>query len=470
MKSKVEILESVQPSTMESQSRFRVLIPSMQPLDICSDFNLRPTSTGHRDAAKPNNTLEVNYNDYLSRWIGTRGIYSNTWTLFVVIMTPEEIIEHMVARKLEGMEAMINRIPGVPAPIKKSLASSFVDSPFVDALTLVEMPKKFVFPSMKMTIEDVLAKAQAQIKWKEDESNTHRAQGEWNTRTILCSGRVSPKGSTFKSRGLERRCARAQSDDVKLDGRTAGGGQGCPRVATDEVLIEAHVRGLQQDIALEAIVEATPSKVVAKYKGKGKAKNPPPAQIYATKAVQCNILGLMWRKLSIVEESSLVSTDEFSAIIWAYISSEAHLPLRTYFMKSIVQIEIAPFQFIPLTYKLFVAWYIFYNIFKFEVPILELILYLYVVKPQPIFPIEEGTYPSTELSNSRFHTNHLIDMFTDTPEEKMMRSLSDNITKFLSKTEGTKGKWKVKARASRTCKPRPPSTSSSFGVQEIPLL
>ena len=48
------------------------------------------------------------------------------------------------------MEAMIQRIPGVPTPIKKSLPSSFADSPFVDAIALVEMPKKFVFPLMRM--------------------------------------------------------------------------------------------------------------------------------------------------------------------------------------------------------------------------------------------------------------------------------------------------------------------------------
>uniref|UniRef100_A0A803QQF9 Uncharacterized protein n=1 Tax=Cannabis sativa TaxID=3483 RepID=A0A803QQF9_CANSA len=63
--------------------------------------------------------------------------------------------------------------------------------------------------------------------------------------------------------------------------------------------------------------------------------------------------------------------------------------------------------------------------------------------------------------------NHLIDMFAYTPEAKMMRSLSDKIIKSLAQTEGTKGKGKVKARAFKTRKPRPPFTSSSLGVQEI---
>ncbi|KAK0575845.1 hypothetical protein LWI29_008097 [Acer saccharum] len=47
------------------------------------------------------------------------------------------------------MEALIQRIPGVPTPIKKSIANSFADSPFVDAIALTEMPKKFSFPNMK---------------------------------------------------------------------------------------------------------------------------------------------------------------------------------------------------------------------------------------------------------------------------------------------------------------------------------
>uniref|UniRef100_A0A803PUF5 Uncharacterized protein n=1 Tax=Cannabis sativa TaxID=3483 RepID=A0A803PUF5_CANSA len=162
LKSKVEILKSVQHSTTESQSRFRVPIPSMQSLDYTLMTNrgvhpiqsalFWPTSSDHKNATKPNNTPVVNYNDYWSRWVSIRGINSNTWTLFgqIVAMTPEDMIEQMVTRKLEGMETMIHRIPRVLAPIKKSLPSSFTDSPLMDAIALVEMPKKFIFPSMKM--------------------------------------------------------------------------------------------------------------------------------------------------------------------------------------------------------------------------------------------------------------------------------------------------------------------------------
>ena len=48
------------------------------------------------------------------------------------------------------MEAMIQKIPVVLAPIRKSLPHSYIDSPFVDSIILIKMPWKFSFPNMKM--------------------------------------------------------------------------------------------------------------------------------------------------------------------------------------------------------------------------------------------------------------------------------------------------------------------------------
>ena len=61
-----------------------------------------------------------------------------------------ESIEQAVAKRFAEMEALIQKIPGVPAPIKKSLPQSYADSPFVDSIALVEMPRKFSFLNMKM--------------------------------------------------------------------------------------------------------------------------------------------------------------------------------------------------------------------------------------------------------------------------------------------------------------------------------
>ncbi|KAL5764740.1 hypothetical protein ACOSQ2_017334 [Xanthoceras sorbifolium] len=54
-----------------------------------------------------------------------------------------------LARRLAEMEALIQRIPGMPALIKKISINSFADSPFVDVIVLVEMPRKLSFPNMK---------------------------------------------------------------------------------------------------------------------------------------------------------------------------------------------------------------------------------------------------------------------------------------------------------------------------------
>jgi len=58
-------------------------------------------------------------------------------------------IDPELFRRFAEMEALIQRIPGIPTPIKKSTTNSFADSPFVDAIALVDMPRKFSFPNMK---------------------------------------------------------------------------------------------------------------------------------------------------------------------------------------------------------------------------------------------------------------------------------------------------------------------------------
>ncbi|KAL5804906.1 hypothetical protein ACOSQ3_031706 [Xanthoceras sorbifolium] len=141
------------------------------------------------------------------------------------------------------MEALIQRIPRMPALIKKSSINSFTDSPFVDTIVLAEMPRKFSFPNMKhydgmtaqriqMTtspsiisaylyneltkypckiIEDVFAKAWAQIKWEEDEVNyTPLSRNRNNER---CSQRVERKSA---ERRLEP-CPTNQRNDRSRD-------------------------------------------------------------------------------------------------------------------------------------------------------------------------------------------------------------------------------------------------------------
>ena len=55
-----------------------------------------------------------------------------------------------MAKKLAEMEAMIQRVPEVPASLKKSQPGSYVDFLFVDSIALIEIPMKFSFPNMKL--------------------------------------------------------------------------------------------------------------------------------------------------------------------------------------------------------------------------------------------------------------------------------------------------------------------------------
>ncbi|XP_038688665.1 uncharacterized protein LOC119987827 [Tripterygium wilfordii] len=53
------------------------------------------------------------------------------------------------SERLAFVESILRRLPGVPTPIRKSQPNSYCDSPFVDHISLVEMPRKFHFPNMR---------------------------------------------------------------------------------------------------------------------------------------------------------------------------------------------------------------------------------------------------------------------------------------------------------------------------------
>ncbi|KAF3565431.1 hypothetical protein DY000_02014363 [Brassica cretica] len=50
---------------------------------------------------------------------------------------------------LDDMQSMVERLPGVAPPIRKSSPDSYADTRFTDEITLIEMPRKFSFPSIK---------------------------------------------------------------------------------------------------------------------------------------------------------------------------------------------------------------------------------------------------------------------------------------------------------------------------------
>ena len=53
-------------------------------------------------------------------------------------------------KRLSEMEAIIQWILGVLTTLTKSLPHSYAESPFIDAIAMMEKPKKFIFLNMKL--------------------------------------------------------------------------------------------------------------------------------------------------------------------------------------------------------------------------------------------------------------------------------------------------------------------------------
>ena len=58
-------------------------------------------------------------------------------------------VHQMFSDRIDAMQFMVERLPGVAPPIRKSNPDSYADTPFTDEITLIEMPRKFSFPSIK---------------------------------------------------------------------------------------------------------------------------------------------------------------------------------------------------------------------------------------------------------------------------------------------------------------------------------
>ncbi|KAF2552253.1 hypothetical protein F2Q68_00034343 [Brassica cretica] len=56
----------------------------------------------------------------------------------------------MFSTRFDAMQSMVERLPGVAPPIRRSNPDSYVDTPFAEEIALVEMPRKFSFPSIRM--------------------------------------------------------------------------------------------------------------------------------------------------------------------------------------------------------------------------------------------------------------------------------------------------------------------------------
>ena len=58
-------------------------------------------------------------------------------------------LEQMFSKRLDAMKSVVERLPGVAPPIRRSNPDSYTDTPFTEEIASVEMPRKFSFPSIK---------------------------------------------------------------------------------------------------------------------------------------------------------------------------------------------------------------------------------------------------------------------------------------------------------------------------------
>ncbi|XP_018463664.1 uncharacterized protein LOC108834839 [Raphanus sativus] len=59
-------------------------------------------------------------------------------------------LERMVSKRFDTIQSIVERLPEVAPPIRRSNPGSYSDTPFVEEIASVEMPRKFSFPNIKM--------------------------------------------------------------------------------------------------------------------------------------------------------------------------------------------------------------------------------------------------------------------------------------------------------------------------------
>ncbi|XP_013673342.2 uncharacterized protein LOC106377623 [Brassica napus] len=59
-------------------------------------------------------------------------------------------LDQIFSKKLDAMQSMVERLPGVAPPIRKSNPGSYADTPFTDNIALIGMLRKFSFPNIKI--------------------------------------------------------------------------------------------------------------------------------------------------------------------------------------------------------------------------------------------------------------------------------------------------------------------------------
>lgn len=59
-------------------------------------------------------------------------------------------LDGVFSKRFDAIQSMVERLPGVGPPIWRNDPNSYTDTPFTDEIALVEMPRNFSFPNLRM--------------------------------------------------------------------------------------------------------------------------------------------------------------------------------------------------------------------------------------------------------------------------------------------------------------------------------
>ncbi|KAF3560073.1 hypothetical protein F2Q69_00013508 [Brassica cretica] len=112
-------------------------------------------------------------------------------------------LDQMFSKKLDAMQSMVERLPGVAPLIRKSSLGSYADTPFTENIALIEMARKFSFPNIK--IYDGTGDPDNHIAQYKQRMLAVALPREFRKATTMCKGFGSTLiGPTLQCRSLEK--------------------------------------------------------------------------------------------------------------------------------------------------------------------------------------------------------------------------------------------------------------------------
>ncbi|XP_048599756.1 uncharacterized protein LOC106373559 [Brassica napus] len=129
------------------QSQIRP-IPTLETPNSGTDANLPPTASG-RDVSTPEKAKDAQTYDVEDSESEPEPDKEAPDGATKVESPMVAYLEQMFSKRLDAMQSMVERLPEVAPPIRKRNSDSYADNPFTDEITLIEMPGKFSFPSIK---------------------------------------------------------------------------------------------------------------------------------------------------------------------------------------------------------------------------------------------------------------------------------------------------------------------------------